>query len=239
MITILQIEDRDDEFLQILMNENKKICKQNEYNYVNMKKSMKHVPPYWGKIFELKRLMKQTKLNSYIMWLDSDAFIVNSKNLDKLVKGNPQFSMFITGDMPPYFSSFNAGSFIIKNNVVGKEIVQKWTECYNSNDWTFNNGKWTTNKSWAGEAYEQGSFIKFLLPIYKSQNTIKIMNYYTLNNNDCKHLHKDTISIHLAGIFKNMKKAQCTQLINNHYQDKYFNIYILGVCVCLYILFTL
>src|SRR5690606_28431213 len=79
----------------------------------------------------------------------------------------------------------------------------------------FDNGKWTTNELWAGEAYEQGSFIKYLLPFYTSTNSIKIMKYYILNNNDCKHLHPDTISVHLAGIFKKMKKSQCTQLIDN------------------------
>lgn len=237
MISILQIEDRDDEFLGILMNENKKICDQNKYNYARMKKSAHHVPPYWGKIFELKRIMDKTAQNSYIMWLDSDAFISNPANLEKLLKENPQFSMFITGDMPPYLSSFNAGSFIIKNNEVGKEIIHKWTKLYNSNDWTFNNGKWKTNKSWAGEAYEQGSFVKYILPFYKSSNAIKIMKYYILNNNDCKHLHKNTISVHLAGIFKKMKQYQCTQLINNSYEYSSSNvIYILLLLLVIYFL---
>src|SRR5690606_16543737 len=123
MITILQIEDRNDEFLLKLMNQNKKVCNENNYNYIRMKKSLKHVPPYWGKVYELKRIINEIPRNSYIMWLDSDAFIVNPKNLQKILYENPEHSMFITGDMPPYLSSFNAGSFILKNDKIGREIV--------------------------------------------------------------------------------------------------------------------
>ena len=45
-ILILQIEDRNDEKLQIFMEQNKLICNKYNMEYLSLKKSRATVPPY-------------------------------------------------------------------------------------------------------------------------------------------------------------------------------------------------
>ena len=146
-ILILQIEDRNDEKLQIFMEQNKLICNKYNMEYLSLKKSRATVPPYWGKIFEINDIMHNDPTLDYIMWLDSDAFFINYDH-DKFynfINKYSEYSMIITNDMPPWEKNdFNAGSFIIKNDKIGRDIINEWITYYNSNNWTYENMVWKT-----------------------------------------------------------------------------------------------
>ena len=76
-ILVLQIEDRSDNFLNKLLNENKEICKANGIEYIFMNNTSSTISPYWRKVFEINNIMKKEEYKTidYIMWLDSDAFL--------------------------------------------------------------------------------------------------------------------------------------------------------------------
>ena len=76
-LLVLQIEDIDDKFLNKLMKSNKNICQNNDIQYVFYKKSNQNVPPYWAKVYEIKKIMDQGIDVDYILWVDSDAFFIN------------------------------------------------------------------------------------------------------------------------------------------------------------------
>ena len=207
-ILVVQIEDREDKFLKKLMNQNKKICLENNINYVYLKKSSYNVPPYWGKVFEIYKNMVSRPELSYIIWLDSDAAFYNfDKNkLIDLLNDNIDYSFIMSKDMPPWENNdFNAGSFIIKNDKIGLEIIKKWTKLYNPNKWVYFNNKWLSESDWANEDYEQGSFIKYIYKNKKYSKYIKQLPFYILNNNNCSDNNSNIIIIHLAGYHKQNK----------------------------------
>ena len=209
-ILVLQCENRNDDFLNILMNENKQICKVNNIKYLYIKECNNNKPYYWDKIFEIQKIMNTMNNIEYIYWLDSDVVLLNfnKSKLINLLNTYNTFTMLITPDQPKWNSVFNAGAFIIKNNDKGKEIVNEWATYYNPNVWTYNSGNktWTTNSVWAGVDYEKGSFIKNILNNEKYKDHIKTISYKILNNNTCI-INDDiindnidnTISYHFAG----------------------------------------
>ena len=211
-ILVLQIEDRTDNLLNKLLNENKKICQANGIEYVFMNNTSSTISAYWRKVFEINNIMKKKEYDNidYIMWLDSDAFLFEftKEKLNNLLEKNKDYSMLITPDMPEYYSKFCAGVFMIKNNKEGKKIIDKWISLYNPNDWKYDTEKkkWITDKEWAGVAYEQGSFTEYILTDEKFKKDILILPYYVFNNNSCSDYKPDKISTHLKGHLKADKK---------------------------------
>jgi hypothetical protein len=208
-ILVLQIEDRDDSFLNKLMKSNQTICQNNDIEYVFLKKSKELVPPYWAKVYELKRLMKEHPHIDYFIWVDSDAFFINftkERLLNFLEKYN-KYTFIGTPDIPPWTEKFNAGVFIIKNNTIGKEIVQKWVTYYHKDVWKYDTQtqKWSTKATWAGEEYEQGSFSKYIMEDPKFSKEIILIPYYYLNNHNCGDHQDETLLVHLAGEYKKNK----------------------------------
>jgi len=197
-VFLLQMEDRRINYLDTFLRHNKQTCEQHHIHYGFVQKSQFHMPSYWRKIYELDRCMKQHPNIDYFMWLDSDALLTNVANLQPLLKKYRAYSMIITGDMPPWSSPFNAGAFIVKNNAMGRRIVQEWIAQYNPTDWIYKNSKWKTPYVWAGDAYEQGAFTKHILHHPHYAKHIVTLPFYVLNNPTCDH-HAETISVHLAG----------------------------------------
>jgi len=207
------------------MNQNKKICLENNINYINLKKSSYNVPPYWGKVFEIYKIMISKPELSYIIWLDSDAIFYNfDKNkLINLLNTNLDYSFIMSKDMPPWENNdFNAGSFIVKNDKIGIEIIKKWMKLYNPDKWTYFNDEWLTESDWANEDYEQGAFIKY---IYKNSNYskyIKQLPFYILNNNNCSDNNSNIIISHLAGYHKEneVNIKNCIDSFSHHDYDR-------------------
>ena len=207
-ILILQIENRNDKLLKKFMNSNKLFSKNNNIKYINLNGSLFDIPPYWAKIFIMNKLINQNLYIDYFIWLDSDAFIINFNKLQNLIHKYNNYSMIITHDMPPWdikYLGFNAGSFIIKNNINSKIIFKNWLLYYNSSKWIFNkyNNQWFTESEWAGNDYEQKSFITYIYNNSKFKKTILQLPYYYLNNNNCQNYLDETIIIHLARHHKN------------------------------------
>jgi hypothetical protein len=74
------------------------------------------------------------------------------------------------------------GVFLVKNNDIGKKIINNWWEKYNHNKWTKKNNKWETDGVWAGVDYEQGSFNEYIYPKFKKH--IKILHSSVLSDID-------------------------------------------------------
>jgi hypothetical protein len=245
--TILQMEDRTKPLLSLFMNHNRDICETNNFEYVFMERSADHVPPYWGKIVELQRLLADPS-RDYVMWLDSDAFLYkfDKARFTQFLDTNSAYSMIISGDMPPWqHGTFNAGSFIVKNDEAGRTIVDTWLSAYNPEKWTHSNGKWTTSGVWAGREYEQGAFMSTILSNQQFAQHIQSVHYSVLNNNSCIHNTDNTLVVHLAGGHKTNKDniESCTASIQNedynpivYYLRKFLYLIAFGLLVwtCIY-----
>ncbi len=205
-ILVLQIEDRDDPLLNKFMKSNEMICKQNDMEYIFLKKSLKPVPPYWAKVYEIHRLMNEKKDIDYILWVDSDAFFVNftKERLLNFLNKYKDYSFIGTPDIPPWTEKFNAGVFVIKNDQIGKAMVDKWVTYYHKNVWNYNpeTQKWKTDATWAGVEYEQGSFSTHILEDPNFSKKIILIPYYYLNNHNCGDHQDETLLVHLAGAYK-------------------------------------
>jgi len=220
-ILLLQIEDRINEDLHKNMNENKQICLENNIKYIFLEKSLFNIPPYWAKLFEINKLMNEYPDIEYIMWLDSDAFFVNYDNtrFQNFLKKYENYSMIFTKDMPPWdYGEFNAGSFIIKNNSIGQDIVKTWMSYYDPKQWTYDGNKWKNKTQWAGVEYEQGAFIKYIMKDPKFNKSIIQLPYYYLNNNNCETYISETITTHLANYYKHNKNIlqKCFKLFKTY-----------------------
>lgn len=205
-LLILQIEDRKTELLTTLLQHNKKACEKNNVEYIFLEKSSFHIPPYWQKVYEIDKYMSEYPDIDYFMWLDSDAFLANfsREKMQNFFDKHSDYSAIISKDMPPWDGEFNAGSFIIKNDESGRKIIKDWIGKYKSENWTFENPKWTTQSTWAGEDYEQGAFSNHILKDPSHRQNIIQLPFWWLNNNSCDE-NKESISVHLAGHYKDDK----------------------------------
>lgn len=231
-ILLLQIEDRNDPKLKNLMNQNQKFCSTNsELEYVFLTKSKEDVPPYWAKVFEITKLMKQRNDIDYVMWLDSDALLVNFSNLKTLLKSNPQYSFFCSPDAPIWLSSFNAGAFVVKNNSIGNQIMNVWCTYYPRQNWTNQNGAWSTTGAWAGKDYEQGSFVSYILTNNKFKQHICMQPYFIFQSMSCSFIDPKTISVHLSGFLKNLPTAESCYDTNYKTANSINYALLYGLCV--------
>jgi hypothetical protein len=210
-VLVLQIEDRiDNPLLQELMKENQYVCEENGILYLYKKRASEQVPPYWGKIFEMHKLMMENPNIDYFFWIDSDAFLLNfSKNrFIEFLEAYSNYSVIVSKDMPPWYGEFNAGAFIVKNDIIGRDILKKWKTYYRPNKWNYDalTQKWSTHSVWAGIDYEQGSFTKYFLKNPQYSNSIRQLPYYILNNHSCINYNSKTLVVHFAGEHKKNKK---------------------------------
>lgn len=200
-ICVIQYDDRNlSENINRLITLNKRYCEKNNIEYIYLNEKNKTYCPYWMKVFLVK---KHIPNYDYVIWLDTDATIVNVKNIEKFIEKHIEDKdMLISGDMPPWTSSiFNAGVFITKNTVNCKNIFDYWSSFYDSKSWKITNGKWNCvgiDCDWVGIKYEQGSFIKYIYPKFK--NNIKVISWKLLNN-PFYDKNKDAI-FHFAGSYK-------------------------------------
>ena len=224
-ILILQIEDRTDKKLNKLMKFNETMCKQYDHTleYLSKTTCSYDVPPYWSKVFEIIDLIQERKDIDYIMWLDSDAILVNYENLKQLIKNNLSIIFFGSVDSFIWPGKFNAGAFVVKNNENAYDLMKFWGGLFDQSKWYKKNDKWKTNAKWAGEDYEQGSFTKHILSNHKYRSQMLILSARVFQNITCSYIPDGAISVHLAGILKNLPTAQkCYQMDPN--QTKQHNM---------------
>jgi len=195
---ILQYDNRPltNDFKE-LININKRYCLRHNYDYKFIHNEY-NLPPYWIKIYLLQKWLSHYK---GILWLDVDACVYNMDvRLEHMVLKDKHF--YGSPDNEQWNSPFCAGVFLVLNTQIGIEIINTWFNTYDKNSWKKKGKKWTASCKWASECYEQGNFIKNILPIYS--NYIHFFHwsffqsfYSNLKNNSC------VFSLHFAGEFKN------------------------------------
>ena len=208
MFLVLQSEDRQNKLLKKFIAINREVCSRHGIKYVMVAKSEFDVPPYWKKVFELRKVMLENTDTKYIMWIDSDAFFINfnTKKIDDFLKVNRKADIIISKDMPPWETGeFNAGVFFVKNTKSGLELINTWLTFYHPHLWNHDttNKSWSTEAVWAGEEYEQGAFVKHFLQNPAWRSRVAQLPYHVLNNNACdgEETH-DTITVHFAQFHK-------------------------------------
>jgi len=129
-----------------------------------------NISTYWRKVHAVKECLKNKNCDSCI-YLDSDAAVVpgNFSKQKSSLLGDKDFAF-----APDWGRDrMNAGVFQVKNSEQGKKIVDFWLQQESKkwrklSDGTFaceSNGK---KCAWAGPEYEQGAFIKKVIPKYSS-----------------------------------------------------------------------
>jgi hypothetical protein len=189
-----------------LVNVNEKYCKENNFDYLFSSENY-NISPYWIKVKIIQDLINdpQSKYKGFI-WLDTDAVIVNRNKLHNIKSIINNKSFYISHDHEKFGEGMlNCGSFFVKNDTTGREIMNSWMDGYDPKTWTFTDGKWNTDGPWVGITYEQGYFNQVIYPKYK--NNIEEVPWKFLQNDDP--LDEDTIITHFAWDAKN--------LINKYY----------------------
>jgi hypothetical protein len=133
--------------------------------------------------------------------------------------------LWMSPDVSVMQSPFNAGAFLVRGTVSGRRLIADWCALYDPNMWTTTHAgppastdhdtvrtglqkqsnaaprRWkNTVGSWAGEAFEQGSFVKHLWP-RANQYGVQALPYYVFNEVDCTHPHNDSVCVHLHGVY--------------------------------------
>jgi hypothetical protein len=206
-VLVVQYDDRKNipPNLDKLLKINKKlILEDTTADYLFINEPSNDLPPFWKKVQIIKEFL-ETKNYKYVMWLDTDATIINlhKKLLNFIENLIENKDMLISNDMPPWTSdNFNAGVWIVKNTNNGKKIMEEWLKNYRKDLWSKQGGKWSCkNCIWAKyPGYEQGVFQEQILNKYK--NNIKQVNWKYLNNPYYKKNDKGIIN-HFANHYKN------------------------------------
>ena len=113
------------------------------------------LPPYWIKTYLVNEYLQSGKYKC-ILWIDSDDCIYNSSIKLKY------FKSFSNNKI--WKSPFNSGVFLVLNNNEGHSIMNNWIKCYDKNKWFKKIHLLQKESGRSGDAYEQGSFCKFILP---------------------------------------------------------------------------
>ena len=150
---------------KILQARNKEYCRLHGYKYIFSDDDL-GLPPYWTKVKMVQNLLK-TGLYAGVLWLDIDAVVHNLLiRLEDLVLADKCF--YYASDPPGNWTHFNAGSWFVTAGVDGERIMDAWMGGYSPAEWRCGKtGKWRTDGPWAGITYEQGSFTKKVLPLFK------------------------------------------------------------------------
>ena len=91
--------------------------------------------------------------------------------------------MLISAAMPPWTACFNAGDWAVRNSQRGRTLMNNWLSLFEPKKWRKLGSSWATVDAadeYAGESYEQGSFIAHIMPEYKKD--IRVVGYETINN---------------------------------------------------------
>ena len=171
---IIQYDDRPlTELYNRLIDRNKYYCNKHGYIYKFISSGYENLPPYWRKVKIVLDYLNSDKYKG-IMWLDTDATIFNFDIKLGLFDSSNNTKSFYKSINSVGNKIFNAGVWIVKNTIQGKQIMNDWMNLYDPNTWYKKNGAWHTNGYWADIDYEQGSFAFKVIPKYN--NNIKTLN---------------------------------------------------------------
>ena len=185
---LLQYDDRNPLWATKLIERNKIASKYLEWDHVYLTESEfdDTIAPYWRKVFLVDKYLK-LNIYSYIVWIDSDAVLINENELLNFIKNEMLNFSFAFSSNPGIFriesflfrlwaAPFCAGVFIVKNTKESCEILEEWKSKFNPKLWiqTFEQleqsnsntstlnmkkkYKWKGIGTYGGLSYEQGCF---------------------------------------------------------------------------------
>ena len=135
--------------------------------------------------------------------MDTDACIYNFDiRLEDILIKDKHF--YASPDNKIWPSPFNAGIFLVLNTEIGLKIMDNWLTTFDKNTWKKEqDNTWIASCKWATKCYEQGSFIKNILPKYREYIHIFHWRFF---NSFYSNLHENNSCVfilHFAGKFKN------------------------------------
>jgi hypothetical protein len=177
-IHIIQHEDRlNNEQLQIFMNQVKSYCNRHGYTYYQNNKCYIDICPYYAKILFVKEYLNNEMGScDYVLFLDSDCIILDQeRKIEDIIEQyhlTEDKHFLCTGDC----KSVNTGHFLIRNSKEGRYLMETWINLYEPERWKISSRTnryvcitpQKTNCEWSGRYYEQGDFILFVVPVFKS-----------------------------------------------------------------------
>lgn len=220
-VAMLQIEDRDDPFFNWCMNLNRQYCEKHDIDHIYFSSGPSYIPPYWWKVLVFLDVLNLKK-HDIVCWMDSDAFVYNTKVDIREFFNESSRSMVIAPDPDGWGSIFMAAVYMAKNNAKSREIFTTWMSYYNDTKFKkMNDGKWKYigGGAWAGTDYEQGSFAKYILPANRLH--IKSVPWYVFHETNCSIPHTDCWSIHIPGAIKQLRSS-C--IIDESYRRRFRHI---------------
>lgn len=223
---VIQYDNREiKEENQKLIDLNKAYCSKHGYDHI-METKLYDMPPWWIKIKLVKDILNTHRYEG-ALWLDTDAVIHNQdKAIDSLILEDK--SIYYSGDAPLWNAEFNAGVWLVKDDIRGNEIMEKWMNSYNPKDWSKKDNKWVSSKEWAGPTYEQGAFIKYVKPHFE-----KYIHVYPWQVFQSYEASDNTFAMHFASNLSDDYLPGYNLKI--HYKKHHFT-YILIVLLLLFII---
>jgi hypothetical protein len=208
---VLQIENRHAPMIDAFIAHNTNESVAQGFEHVVSREGVESAPPYWWKVFGLKRLMAERPDLDLVMWLDSDAYMSPSAaQRIHLLAEDREKVMWLSPDCPRFPSPFCAGAFVVRNDERGRWLVDTWLSHFDPSRWTKDetNGSWRCLGPWAGPDYEQGAFSTHLLPL-ADRIGISVQSWQTFSEVDCDSPSKECAVIHLAGEYKDERGECC------------------------------
>ncbi|AYV77981.1 MAG: putative glycosyltransferase [Edafosvirus sp.] len=165
--------------LEYVIEHNKNLSQYSQkwkYEYIFYDKCSYNI--YWCKIYMVLDALESNKYD-YVMWMDSDTIIKNmNTSLDSIVN-NYSSDIFVGTDLN--YPIINAGVFIIKNTLIGKNFLK---DCIAYLNPTCVNADKTLNGLWALTCYEQGN-MNILIKLKYSQHTTILPTNLIYNHDEC------------------------------------------------------
>lgn len=171
---LLQYDDRNPLWAKKLIQRNKQAANFLGWDHLYLINSEfdETIPPYWRKVYLVEKYLK-LNIYSYIVWIDSDAVLINEIEFLKCIEKEMKYYSMAFSSNPGIFrlefwlfrlwaAPFCAGVFIFKNNTISLDILKTWKNSYNQSLWfkinNKNKLKWITTGNYGGISYEQGCF---------------------------------------------------------------------------------
>lgn len=164
-------ENRDLPYCSMAGRVNQLYCERNGYQFVTAASGYDNIPPFWVKTWFVYDQMLQHPDTEFIVWMDSDAVVASHDYLLEQVIDLSDLSKIFWVSYDPSITvhwliykrkTVNSGVFVIRNNEMGRQLMQDWKNMFKKEQWTLKDGKWSCNGYYSGRKYEQGALNRLL-----------------------------------------------------------------------------
>jgi len=172
-ILIITYDNRNDDYIQLHNANFINYCNKWGIDYEYYDKCNLNV--YWCKMYMLNKSIDKY---DYVMWCDSDTIIKNDDiDLNDIIN-QYDADIIMSDDNVNVVKRTNAGIFIIKNSIIGKQFLQDCIKTYEERKkhCYVNNNK--LNGIWALSCYEQGVMDELLFKKYMKYASLVPVNLF-------------------------------------------------------------